>query len=86
MSELDQIMNSELSSSSQGGLPHWAKRYLLSLVISFAIILFVKPQAVTEVVYDVQKNQCGIRTDWSKVMLYSILFSAVMYLIIKKYY
>lgn len=90
MSEIDEIMHSEMlqdkHQDGQGGLPHWAKRYLIALGISIFLIVVIKPQAVTEIKYDVKTGQCSIQTVWSKVLLYSLVLSGVMYFMLKKYY
>ena len=85
MSKLIDI-DAEFLKEKVSSYPIWAVRYVISLTITLVLMVLLRPRFVTTVEYDPKKNGCEMTTQWSKLMLASLLIAGGGYFVVKQYY
>jgi hypothetical protein len=73
-------------SSSVSKIPKWLLRIIIGFIISLILIVGFRPRFVTDTKYDSRNNVCKSTTRYGKAVLYSLILTAPMYFVLKKYF
>lgn len=79
-------IDAEFIKEKVSSYPIWAVRYAISLAITLVLMIVLRPRFVTTVDYDPKKNGCQMSTQWSKLVLFSLLIAGGGYFAVAKYY
>ena len=67
-------------------IPRWVVRALVAVLITFVILLLLKPKFVLTTKYDAKANQCTTQVKYSRMFMGTLAGALGMYFIVKKYY